>query len=1121
LAQISPAFNPELLRTRNLIKCRDPEKQGRKILKIIEYASQSGIDLLLFPELTAPFSHLLRFEEAVRGIEGELVVNICYEHTPLRDLVPLLSPEELEQQGLSSVEEGLQMANFCRILIKTSEALHIFTQLKLTPFSGEFSLSVRETLFCGRILHKFVTNWGNFLFLICKDYVGEVGGEKKVPMFDFLKSLTEGGLHYIFVSALNPEPGAFVHAARAFYYLQEKSSHTFTILLNTAELGHTAIIFPARPHPGIRPVADIELVPLFEGKPGWGTHLRFPQKGERIISGTLVRLDRYKPLPTKEIFSPVYQVGQTDISALGIEPDVVVKPSAAEEALPEKPRRPPHNLPTPTTPFVGREGELAEIEKLLENPACRLITLTGPGGIGKTRLALEAATRKLTAFAHGVFFVPLAPLGSAEHLVPTMADSLGFSFYQGGDPKVQLLDYLREKEMLIILDNFEHLMEGASLMAEILRGAPAVKLIVTSRERLNLQGEWLIEVGGLEQRSAVELFLQSARRVCPDFAPSDGDAAEITRICALVGWMPLAIELAASWLRVLPLGEIEEEIRQSMDFLTASFRDIPERHRSLRAVFDHSWRLLSEEEKGAFRRLSVFRGGFGRKAAAEVAGVSLPVLSSLVDKSLLTRGQGGRYGLHELLRGYGREKLREDAKEEHEVRQRHCFYYAAFAKHHAERLVGGDQEVALNELKDELENLRAAWEFALENIEEKGLEDLIDGLYRFYEIRGRFQEGKEAFGGAIRALKERGKRNLLLAKVLARAGRFQHCLGSSKEAKALLEEGLALARELGDKKETAFILTLVSEVTSFLGNYHEAEGLLREALALTREIGDRFGAAWTLNALGTVAWNLGKYEEAKALYQESLAIERELGNQRGMAITLNNLGIIHGLLGDLEEAQVLFTESLAISEKLGDLPSMSRCLNNLGVVATKLEDFEQARRFHERGLAIERETGNRSGIAGSLSNLGNLAYRMGEYEEAKRLYLESLAERRETGDSVGVVISLMNLCEVCFAVGEDGEGYGYLREALGKALKIHAIPMVLGCLAKMAGYFMRQGEKDRAAELLGLVLHHPALEIDAKEDAEDILPRLRSALPPEVLERALERGRRMDLEEVAKELLTG
>ncbi|MGY4707116.1 tetratricopeptide repeat protein [Candidatus Bipolaricaulota sp. J31] len=1097
------------------MRCRDPERQARKILALIQHAARSHVDLLLFPELVAPFSHLPQFEKAVEEAEGEMVVALCYEHTPFQELLPLIPEEELRQHRVST-DAGPRMTNFCRILIKTEEELHVFTQLKLTPFSGEFSLSARETLFCGHILHMFITDWGNFLFLICKDYVGEVGGTKRIPMFDFLKSLTERGLHYIFVSALNPEPGAFVHAARAFYYLQEKSSQTFTVFLNTAELGETAILFPTRPHPGVKPTAELDLLPLFEGKAGWGTQLRFPHKGERIISGVLVRLDKYKPLPTKEIFSPVRRIEQEQISALGIEPDYVAEPPGPAKA---ERKRPPTNLPTPATPFVGRKEELSALGELLADPYRRLITLVGPGGMGKTRLALEAAAREAGSFAHGAFFVPLASLDSVEQLVPAIADSLGFAFYEGGDPEVQLLDYLREKEMLLVLDNFEHLVEGAALVAEIVRAAPGVKLLVTSRERLALQGEWLVEVRGLDEDSAVALFVQGAGRVCPGFSPSEEDQRWIRRICSMVDQMPLAIELAASWVRMLTPEEIAAEIQENVDFLAASYRDIPARHRSLRAVFDHSWRLLVDEERAAFRRLSVFRGSFGREAAAEVAGVSLRTLSSLVDKSLLARGRAGRYELHELLRAYGQEKLGEDLEEEREVRRRHCLYYAAFARQRAEELTGERAEMALQALRDELENLRAAWDFALETEDDEELARLLEGLYRFYEVGGRYREGSEVFGEAIAALRGRGTKGILLAKVLARTGRFRHRLGASGEARTLLEEGLALARAAGDDREIAFILTALAEVTAFSGDYPKAEELLKDALELARAAGDRFGVAWTLNTLGTVSWNMGAYERAKAFYQEGLAIERERGDLRGMAITLNNLGIIHGLLGELKKARELFTQSLSISEKLGDLPSMSRCLNNLGIVATKLGDLVQAKRFHARSLAIEREVGNKAGVAGSLSNMGDLAYRMGAYDEAKELYTKSLTERRETGDSMGEVISLMNLCEVCLAQKEDEGGTNYLREALGKALEIGTIPLLLGCLAKMARILTRQGEGERAAELLGLVLNHPALEIDTKEEVEDLLPRLRSLLSPEALERAMQRGPGLDPERIARELL--
>ena len=670
LAQISPAYDQDLIAEEGLVKVKNPERQAQRILKIIDHAISTETDILLFPELTAPFAQLSSFENKIRETGKDMVVNICYEHTILKDLLPLLSEKEVEQLEFNPKEYATKVVNFCRILTKSGPKVKTFTQFKLTPYSSEFSLAAKNTLFCGKIINRFLTNLGNFLFLICKDYVGEIGNKKKLPMFDFLKSLTDEGLHYIFVSSLNPEPEAFTHAARAFYYLQEKSGHTFTIILNTAELDKTTIIFPLRPHPKIRKTHEIELTPLFNGKPEWGTQLHFLGCKERLITGTFQRLDKYEPMPTKEIFSPVYQTEITDIAELGIESELMVSPEKV--SIKEKAAEVPisHNLPIQSTPFLGREEELAELTKLLENPTCRLITLVGPGGIGKTRLSIHIASQKINAFPDGVYFIPLASAISIDFLISTIADALNFTFYGSKEPKVQLFNHLSEKKMLLLMDNFEHLLAGADLIADMIEVSPQTKVLVTSRERLNLKGEWLLEVKGmscpkndkadqLENYSAVQLFLQTAQRTNSAFTLSDEDKPYLIRICQLIKGMPLGIELAAAWVRMLSCREIVKEIERNIDFLATSFRDIPERHRSLRAVFEHSWNLLSEPERNVFKKISIFRGGFDREGAHKVSGASLPILSTLVDKSLLYRKPSERYEIHELLRQYAEEKLNE------------------------------------------------------------------------------------------------------------------------------------------------------------------------------------------------------------------------------------------------------------------------------------------------------------------------------------------------------------------------------------------------------------------------------------------------------------------------------
>jgi predicted ATPase/DNA-binding SARP family transcriptional activator len=423
---------------------------------------------------------------------------------------------------------------------------------------------------------------------------------------------------------------------------------------------------------------------------------------------------------------------------------------------------PPHNLPPQPTAFVGRQAELAEVARFLSNPGAQLLTLVGPGGIGKTRLALQAAARCVepeasydTHFADGVFVVPLAVglpgMGDAPaSLIAAMADALHFSFQGPVHPQAQLLSYLREKHMLLVLDNFEHLVGEARQLGDILRLAPGIKLLVTSRVRLNLQEEWLLELTGLEYPaggargegplaeagrpleaySAIALFVQQARRVRPGFVLDAASEPAVVGICQLAEGVPLAIELAASWLRVLSCREILAELEKGLDFLTSSLQNVPARHRSLRAVFENSWALLLPLEQALFRRLSVFRGGFRREAAAQVVGASLPLLAGLADKSLLRRNAYGRYEVHELLRQYADEHLQASAPEFEQVHDQHCHYYAALLTEYQPQLQGGGHELqaALAALNAERENVRAAWNWAMEHRKIVELNQFMDCL---------------------------------------------------------------------------------------------------------------------------------------------------------------------------------------------------------------------------------------------------------------------------------------------------------------------------------------------------------------------------------------------------------
>jgi predicted ATPase len=359
----------------------------------------------------------------------------------------------------------------------------------------------------------------------------------------------------------------------------------------------------------------------------------------------------------------------------------------------------PNNLPRQPTPLVGREEELVEIAELFSKPDCCLLTLVAPGGMGKTRLGLQATAEQSDFFRHGVYFVPLAGVTSSENLPATIAAALNLSFYGAEDLESQLQSYLHEKQLLLLLDNFEHLIDGAGTVADILSIAPEVKILVTSRERLRLQAEWTFEVTGLpvpengsleaaEEYGAVELFLQSAHRAQPGFSPSPEDLQAIVRICRLVDGMPLALELAAAWVNTLNCKEIAAEIQQDLDLLATEMHDVPRRQRSIRAVFDHSWNDLSTAEQSSFKQLSVFRGGFNRLGAQEVAGATLRILSALINKSLLTRDDAGRFQIHELVRQYAAEKLGEDEGESKQPRRDMLSIFPIFSRGSRRRLSG-------------------------------------------------------------------------------------------------------------------------------------------------------------------------------------------------------------------------------------------------------------------------------------------------------------------------------------------------------------------------------------------------------------------------------------------------
>ena len=699
----------------------------------------------------------------------------------------------------------------------------------------------------------------------------------------------------------------------------------------------------------------------------------------------------------------------------------------------------PNNLPAQTTPFIGREHGFAPSKKQLSNADVRLLTLSGVGGTGKTRLALQAAADMVDEFEHGVFFVPLAALSDPALVLPTIAATLGVRDTMDRPLLEQLQDYLREKQMLLVLDNFEQVIDAAPRISDLLTVAPRLKVMVTSREMLRLYGETDYPVSPLSlpdpkqlpplerlaHYDAVALFLDRAVAVNPAFALTDENAQAVAEICYRLDGLPLAIELAAARVRVLPPQGMLAELTHRLSFLIGGPRDLPARQQTLRGAIDWSHALLTGVEQQLFRRLSVFVGGCTLDAIQAVCKMEadlsvLGTVESLVGKSLVkqTKVNGEpRFAMLETIREYALEQLVAAAGEGC-VRDRHRDYFLALAEDAEPKLIGTQQAAWLHRLEEEHDNLRAGLDWSLAEGEGgEGLR-LCGVLRRFWWTRGYVSEGRDWCARMLKKA-EGGERTLERAKALSAAGGLAYIQGDYQTAQALETESLGIWRQLGDREGIARSLAGLGNVAFDQGDSPTARSLYQESLAILQVLGHRHGMAVPLNGLGNIAFDEGDYRTAGELYNESLAIMRDLGDPNGTAGLLNALGNIALEKRDHSTAGSLYEECLAIKRQLGDQGGMADALNNLGLLAYEKGDYLTARARYEASLAIRRELADSSGIAVSLGNLGNAALAQGEFTAAQALHQECLAIRRRLGSRRDIASSLAGLARVLDALGNS------------------------------------------------------------------------------------------------------
>ena len=726
--------------------------------------------------------------------------------------------------------------------------------------------------------------------------------------------------------------------------------------------------------------------------------------------------------------------------------------------------RTPHNLPGQLTPFVGREPELAEIIERLSHPACRLLTLIGPGGIGKTRLAVQAAGELLADFAGGLYFVPLQPLEAPDSVLPVMADTLNFSLTDPHHPQTQLARYLANKQVLLILDNFEHLLAAGPQLTELLRAAAGLKMLVTSREALRLQEEWLYPVEGLpypaddrpeavEGFSAVQLFQRCAERGRPGFSLAE-ERAGVVQICRLVEGTPLALELAAAWTKSLTCAEIATEIQQNLDFLTTRLQGVPSRHRSMQAVFNHSWTLLSPPEQMVFQRLAVFRGPFRRLAAEQVASASLVSLTALVDKSLLRWTPEGHYQMHELLRQYATEQLARSPDDVAEVYDRHCAYYAEFLHSRRADVQGRRQQAASLEIETELENIRAAWQWAVQLAKVEEIQKADETLDLFFQFRGRYLEGTTAFERAVQSLDQQEPTLEIkhaLAGLLSILGWYYIRLGRLAEAEGVADRCQKLYRQLEIPPKPRYV---------------SDPRLITGMLALIR----------------------GDYETTAARAMEVLHTTKRRPNPSNEQTACYLLARTALLQGQAELAQTHLQQAYAIVQASGDCWFRAYCLIELGNVAMAMKNFTAAKEYYQAAYSLRQAFNDPEGLAVALNHMGEVAWQQEDFAGARRLFAESRSIYQEIGDRGGLATALHGLARSALALKNVQTAHRQFQQALQIAAEMQFMPLLLSILAGIADLLAQTGPADLRLRLLSLIARHPAGSPELRDRAKPHLP---------------------------------
>lgn len=785
------------------------------------------------------------------------------------------------------------------------------------------------------------------------------------------------------------------------------------------------------------------------------------------------------------------------------------------------------NLPLPLTPFIGRKRELDELTATLADPHSRLITITGPGGMGKTRLAIQTASILKDRFANGVCWVTFSHQDATEFVFATIDEYIGLTIcaalglsLQGEENAWELMSrFLQEKEVLIALDRFEHLVSSAPQIRRLLAKAPACRVLVSSRERLNVPGEVVLAMQGMpitDEESkdpfaadAVNLFLQAAKRVANNNYRDQDTLAMIQRICSQLEGMPLAIELAAEWTRLLSVTEIEQELEHGLEFLDGST--------SMRAVIDRSWNLLSAKEQKYFARLSVFQGSFSRDAACYVAVVDLDTLSTLYDKSLIQRSREDRYTIHDLLRQYAGEQLLAQGEVE-EVRDAHCDYFAALADEQLESLFRGDHGAIMVDLN----NVRAAWRWG---VRRRRLEDLRIMLFPmdwFYNLRAYYAEGAAAMQMAIdefQMVEPTGLQGIVYGKALVNHGLEQSRIYGADAVEPTVRQGLAILRQLNAREDLAWA-QLLSLFAGILLDPHEREQCCLESLALFEELDNDYGIAFSLAVLGSIQRQAGRYEESQKNIERGLAVSRSLDDPEGEAHALRHLGHLNLHMGRYEAAYLNFQEEYALWRELS-LPRLAgEALRYWGETCLARGAYGEAEAVLQESLAEFEQVGDHGNAVWALTDLAEMACLQERPKKALAFLDDARAIMQQRRDSKEQTRWWQLSGRVALQQGNVKNARLAFEHALAYSLQSQGMVIVESIL-DFANLQRVESDLESAARLLGFVQVQPGLSATLiQRQIEPLRSSLSAARGEHWLAMMAEEGAQLDQQTILKTLQT-